>query len=88
VVRVRLRDILSSADRAAVLGLRCSPGQDQYLNSKAEIFAEAGAEQRAMPHPVGGARCRDRRVFRGRHYARTVGAGVLFPPGRLGSGEC
>src|SRR5205814_10573518 len=51
MARVRLRDIVSSGDRAAVMGLRRGPGQDQYLNSMAEIFAEAGEEQRAMPHP-------------------------------------
>ncbi|HYK27941.1 MAG TPA: GNAT family N-acetyltransferase [Streptosporangiaceae bacterium] len=48
---VRLRDILTSGDRAAVMGLRRGPGQDQYLNSMGEIFAEADEEQRAMPHP-------------------------------------
>jgi GNAT superfamily N-acetyltransferase len=48
---VRLRDIVNSADRAAVMGLRRGPGQDQYLNSMEEIFAEASEEQRAMPHP-------------------------------------
>jgi len=51
MARVQLRDIASSADRAAVMGLRRGPGQDQYLNSMEEIFAEAGEEQRAMPHP-------------------------------------
>ena len=51
MARVRLRDIVSSGDRAAVMGLRRGPGQDQYLNSMEEIFAEAGEEQRAMPHP-------------------------------------
>jgi hypothetical protein len=48
---VRLRDIVSPADRAAVMRLRRGPGQDQYLNSMEEIFAEADEEQRAMPHP-------------------------------------
>ena len=48
---VRLRDILSSADRAAVMGLRRGPGQDEYLDSMEEIFAEADAQQRAMPRP-------------------------------------
>ena len=48
---VQLRDIVSSGDRAAVMGLRRGPGQDQYLNSMEEIFAEADEEQRAMPHP-------------------------------------
>ena len=51
MARVWLRDIASSGDRAAVMGLRRSPGQDRYLNSMAEIFAEADGEQRAMPHP-------------------------------------
>jgi diamine N-acetyltransferase len=51
MARVGLRDIVSSEDRAAVMGLRRGPGQDQYLNSMEEIFAEAGEEQRAMPHP-------------------------------------
>ena len=51
MTRVRLSDILSAGDRAAVMGLRRGPGQDQYLNSMEEIFAEADEEQRAMPHP-------------------------------------
>lgn len=51
MARVRLRDIVSSGDRAAVMSLRRGPGQDQYLNSMEEIFAEADEEQRAMPHP-------------------------------------
>jgi diamine N-acetyltransferase len=51
MARVWLRDILSPEDRVAVLGLRRGPGQDQYLDSMAEIFAEADEEQRAMPHP-------------------------------------
>jgi hypothetical protein len=51
MARVRLRDIVSPGDRAAVMGLRRGPGQDQYLNSIEEIFAEADEEQRAMPHP-------------------------------------
>jgi diamine N-acetyltransferase len=51
MVRVQLRDIVSSADRAAVMGLRLGPGQHQYLNSMESIFEEADEEQRAMPHP-------------------------------------
>ena len=51
MARVQLRDILSPAGRVAVMGLRRGPGQDQYLNSMEEIFAEAGEEQRAMPTP-------------------------------------
>ena len=49
--RVRLRDVVTSADRALVMGLRRGPGQDDYLNSMEEIFAEADQEQRAKPHP-------------------------------------
>jgi hypothetical protein len=51
MAKVGLRDIVSPKDRAAVMGLRRGPGQDQYLNSMAEIFAEADDEQRAMPGP-------------------------------------
>jgi diamine N-acetyltransferase len=51
MAKVGLRDIVSVGDRAAVMGLRRGPGQDQYLNSMEEIFAEADEEQRAMPHP-------------------------------------
>jgi diamine N-acetyltransferase len=49
--RVRLRDIVTAGDRAAVMGVRRAPGQDEYLNSMQEIFEEADREQRAMPHP-------------------------------------
>jgi diamine N-acetyltransferase len=31
--------------------LRLAPGQNAYINSVADMFAEAEAEQRAMPHP-------------------------------------
>jgi hypothetical protein len=51
MAKVGLRDIVSFGDRAAVMGLRRGRGQDQYLNSMEEIFAEADEEQRAMPHP-------------------------------------
>jgi len=49
--RVRLRDIVTLEDQAAVMGLRLGPGQDQYLDSMEEIFEEAERERRAMPHP-------------------------------------
>ena len=49
--RVRLSDIVTSEDRAAVMALRLGPGEDRYLNSMEEIFEEADREQRAMPHP-------------------------------------
>jgi diamine N-acetyltransferase len=48
---VQLRSIASPADRAAVMGLRRGPGQDQYLNSMEQIFAEADQVQRAVPRP-------------------------------------
>jgi diamine N-acetyltransferase len=51
MARVRLRRIVSSADRAAVMGLRRGPGQERYLGSMEDIFAEADEEQRAMPRP-------------------------------------
>jgi diamine N-acetyltransferase len=51
MARVRLRGIVSSPDRAAVMCLRRGPGQDQYLDSMEEIFAAADEEQRAMPRP-------------------------------------
>ena len=38
---VQLRDVVTPSDRAAVMVLRRGPGQDKYLNSMAEIFAEA-----------------------------------------------
>jgi hypothetical protein len=53
MAKVGLRDILSVGDRAAVMGLRRGPGQDQYLDSMEEIFAEADEEQRAT-HQVRG----------------------------------
>ncbi len=49
MVCVQLRELVSIEDRASVMGLRLRPGQDRYLDSMADIFAEADAEQRAMP---------------------------------------
>ena len=51
VAEVQLRPVVTPSDRAAVMTLRRGPGQDRYLNSMAEIFAEADDEQRAMPRP-------------------------------------
>ena len=48
---VRLRDVVTPADQAAVMVLRRGPGQERYLNSMEEIFAEAEEDRRAMPHP-------------------------------------
>jgi diamine N-acetyltransferase len=47
--RVRLIDIVTDEDRAAVMGLRRGPGQDQYVSSMEESFAEADENARAMP---------------------------------------
>jgi hypothetical protein len=58
---VRLRDIVSSADRAAVMDLRRGPGQDQYLNSMEEIFAEGARSSGPCPTP---GRCTTRRPAR------------------------
>jgi uncharacterized protein (TIRG00374 family) len=49
--RVQLRDISTPAERAAVMGLRRGPGQDRYVSSMEESFAEADSEPRAMPRP-------------------------------------
>jgi diamine N-acetyltransferase len=46
---VELREILTEGDRRAVLGLRRGPGQDAYLDSMEDIFAEAEEEARAVP---------------------------------------
>jgi RNA polymerase sigma-70 factor (ECF subfamily) len=47
--RVELRDVVTEADRHALLGLRLGPGQEEYLDSMEEIFEEAREEARAMP---------------------------------------
>jgi diamine N-acetyltransferase len=46
---VQLRDILTHADRAAVMKLRRGPGQDRYLGSMAGHFEDAVANVRACP---------------------------------------
>jgi diamine N-acetyltransferase len=51
--RVELRDVVTEADRRALLGLRRGPGQDAYLNSMEDIFLEAEEEARAMPRQWG-----------------------------------
>jgi diamine N-acetyltransferase len=49
MTRVELCDVATDEQRRALLGLRLRSGQDRYLNSMDEIFAEADAEPRAMP---------------------------------------
>jgi diamine N-acetyltransferase len=44
-----LRDIVTDADRKAVVGLRLGPGQDRFVNPVDDILLEAEEEARAMP---------------------------------------
>jgi diamine N-acetyltransferase len=46
---VQLRDIVTDADRAAVMTLRRGPGQNRYLGSMASHFEDAVADARACP---------------------------------------
>jgi diamine N-acetyltransferase len=46
---VQLRDIVTEADRAAVLGLRRAPGQERYLGSMESHFEDAVADAIARP---------------------------------------
>jgi len=46
---VRLLDIVSDADRAAVVDLRLKPGQDRFVASVEASLQEAAAEARACP---------------------------------------
>lgn len=46
---VRLRDIVTPADQAAVLGLRRAPGQERFLGSMASHFEDARADAEACP---------------------------------------
>ncbi len=46
---VELRDIATDDDRRRVTGLRRAPGQDRYLGSMEDHFADAAAEPRAKP---------------------------------------
>jgi diamine N-acetyltransferase len=49
IVTVELRDIRTAAEKAAVLRLRRAPGQERFLGSMADHFADAEADARAMP---------------------------------------
>jgi len=46
---VELRDIVTDADRAAVLGLTIAPGQDRFVASVEQSFAHAIRDARAVP---------------------------------------
>jgi diamine N-acetyltransferase len=46
---VQLLDIVTDADRAAVVGLRLKPGQDRFVASVEESLKEAAVEARACP---------------------------------------
>jgi diamine N-acetyltransferase len=47
MTRVQLRDIVTEADRQAVLGLQRAPGQERYLGSMESHFEDATADARA-----------------------------------------
>lgn len=46
---VQLHEIVTEADRAAVMGLRRGPGQERYLPPMADHFQEAAEEAHACP---------------------------------------
>ena len=46
---VQLRDIVTDADRAAVLALRRGPGQERYLGSMESHFEDAVTDAHARP---------------------------------------
>ena len=48
-MRVELRDIVTAADREAVLGLRRGPGQERYLGSMESHLEDALAHPQACP---------------------------------------
>ena len=49
MARVVLRDIVTDADRAAVLQLRRGPGQERYLGSMESHFQDAVEDAKACP---------------------------------------
>ena len=49
MARVQLHDIVTDADREAVLGLQRAPGQERFLGSMESHFEDAIADARAMP---------------------------------------
>ena len=48
-ITVALRDIVTAADRAAVMALRLAPGQDRYLGSMESHFEDAVEDAHACP---------------------------------------
>jgi diamine N-acetyltransferase len=46
---VELRDIVTEADRAAALGLRVAPGQEAFVSSVEQSFADAITDSEACP---------------------------------------
>jgi diamine N-acetyltransferase len=49
MVSVQLRDILTNADREAVLALRRGPGQERFVASVEKSFRDAVVDSRACP---------------------------------------
>jgi diamine N-acetyltransferase len=48
-IRVELRDLVTDADRAAVLALRVRPGQERFVASVEDSFGDAVDDARACP---------------------------------------
>ena len=49
MARVELRDIVTDADRAAVIALEVAPGQERFVESVEGSFRDAIADARAAP---------------------------------------
>lgn len=49
MAHVQLRDIVTEADREAVLALQRAPGQERFLGSMSSHFEDAAADPRAKP---------------------------------------
>ena len=49
MAHVELRDIVTDADREAVLGLQRAPGQERFLGSMESHFEDAAAEPEGKP---------------------------------------
>jgi len=74
---VQLRDILTDADRAAVLALELDPGQDRFVASVEDSFRDAVEDARAVP-----------RMWSVNDRARCVGFAMIsdgIPADRLSS---
>jgi diamine N-acetyltransferase len=76
---VELRDIVTDADRAAVLGLRPHPGQERFVASVEQSFRDAVDDARACP-----------RMWSIGHGDQVVGFAMIsdgIPPERLAADD-